>query len=76
MKCPSCNGDGGWYDPIFWKGIGGGPYEEDKYCAGTGEVPVAAWLSWHITVWWDEQIRRRWSKWENRKIIKENRKRI
>jgi len=68
MKCPSCNGDGGEYERVLWKGIGGGPYYEDEYCNGTGRVGLKSYLWWHIIIWWENQTnKRRRKRWLNKR---------
>jgi len=54
MKCPMCNGEGGEYQDIIWKGPGGGPFDECDYCLGEGAVSFFRWayyklceLSWN-----------------------------
>lgn len=40
MKCPICDGEGGWYNDVLWHGVGGGEYEGCDFCNGTGSVSV------------------------------------
>lgn len=46
MKCPECRGAGGWYEPVLWRGIGGGPFELCGWC-DHGDIAPWDWLLWH-----------------------------
>jgi len=59
MKCPICDGEGGWYEPVLYYGYGGGPYEECIYCNGTGKVWFWKWFDYKYTVWKAERKEKR-----------------
>jgi hypothetical protein len=45
-KCPMCHGEGGWWEPVLWRGIGGGPYEVCDLCLGVGKVSQDLRMKW------------------------------
>jgi hypothetical protein len=44
MICPDCKGDGGEWEAVLWRGIGGGPYNKCDYCKGRGYVSLWDWI--------------------------------
>ena len=60
MKCPSCFGEGGWTEAVLYRGMGGGPYEECRFCKGEKQVSIRKWLYWvcfidgpfGFVIWW------------------------
>ena len=60
MKCPMCNGVGGFYQSICYKND---LYEECPVCDGDGSMPLFAWLSYqfwtNVPVWFIEF----WDNW-------------
>lgn len=46
MKCPSCNGEGGEWNAILWRGIGGGEWLRCGLCDGAGTVRLSRFLRW------------------------------
>ena len=45
IKCPCCNGEGGWTEVVdYWLG---GPHYDCEFCHGTGRVGP-----WRRHEWW------------------------
>jgi len=38
--CPLCHGEGGEFDNVLWKGVGGGPWIECGLCQGFGQITM------------------------------------
>ena len=58
MKCPACDGKGGEYEPILYKGLGGGPYYPCEFCDDEGHMGFFNWLLWYLFVdpFWRREI--------------------
>jgi len=48
IKCPMCKGDGGEWNAVLWRGIGGGPWESCMFCGRLGYVKLSKWLKWWL----------------------------
>ena len=57
MKCPICNGVGGFYDSICYRND---MYDSCPFCDGKGSIPFLKWVSykfwtnvpcWFVELW-------------------------
>lgn len=60
IRCPMCKGEGGEYDAILYRGIGGGPWETCMFCGGGGDVKLPQWLRWWLIEAAEKWRMRRW----------------
>ncbi len=58
MRCPMCEGEGGWYEFVDY-GLGQGPYTQCWTCKGEGELSM--WT--RISVWFWENAPVRFVEW-------------
>lgn len=57
IKCPICDGEGGWYEYVLYRGSGGRPYYRCVYCTD-GTISIFKWLDFKLAIWYDDHIRR------------------
>ena len=51
ITCPTCEGDGGFWDSVLWKNA---LYEGDcSHCYGTGFIGFKEWLHYRILMFLD-----------------------
>ena len=51
ITCPTCEGDGGFWDSVLWKND---LYEGDcSHCDGTGFIGFKEWLHYRILMFLD-----------------------
>jgi len=60
MKCPICEGEGGWTEIVDT--YLGGPHETCGYCEGVGKISPWRWFDYQYAIWLDSCRKRRRNK--------------
>ena len=60
MKCPVCKGEGYFFEPILYNGIGGGETWKCEYCNGAGKVSIFKYIRYYANIFIWEILRKLW----------------